>query len=255
MFELPKEEVKATQINPNKLILFSSPKSGKTHALSLLKNNLILDLENGSGYVGGLKIDVLDLAKKQNIKPITALKQIIDKIREANEAKKGYVYRFITIDTVSALEDSYAPELAKKLYQQTPMGRNWIGEDVTSLPQGAGWAYLRNAILMIIAELEELCETLIISGHTKDKLAEFNGKEMTQRGLDLSGKTPSIICSKSDAIAYLYRKDNQTIANFKTAESLSVGARPEHLKNQEIVLLEQLENGEFVSHWDKIFID
>lgn len=76
---------------------------------------------------------------------------------------------------------------------------------------------------------------------------------MTQRGLDLSGKTPGIICSKSDAIAYLYRKDNQTIANFKTAESLIVGARSEHLKNKEIVLLESNENGEFTSYWENIF--
>lgn len=255
MFELPLKEIKATRVNPNKLIIFSSPKSGKTHCLSLLKNNLILDLEGGAGYVDGLKIDVLDMAKSQDIKPIQALKQIIDKIKEANSQKKGYVYRFITIDTISALEDRYAPDLAKKLYQQTVMGRNWDGDDITQLAQGAGWGFLRSAILTIIEELEDLCETLIISGHTKDKLAEFNGKEMTQRGLDLAGKTPSIICSKSDAIAYLYRKDNQTIANFKTAETLSVGARPEHLKNQEIVLLEQLENGEFVSHWDKIFKD
>jgi hypothetical protein len=76
---------------------------------------------------------------------------------------------------------------------------------------------------------------------------------MNQRGLDLAGKTPGIICSKADAIAYIYRKDNQTIANFKSAESLIVGARPEHLKNQEIVLLESDADGNFTSHWDKIF--
>ena len=77
---------------------------------------------------------------------------------------------------------------------------------------------------------------------------------MSQRGLDLAGKTPAILCSKSDAICYLYRKDNKTIANFKTDESLSVGARPLHLKNKEIVLLQSDEEGNFTSHWDKIFI-
>jgi hypothetical protein len=77
---------------------------------------------------------------------------------------------------------------------------------------------------------------------------------MNQRGLDLSGKTPGILCSKSDAIAYLYRKDNQTIANFQSAETLIVGARSEHLKNREIVLLESDENGVFTSHWDKVFL-
>ena len=43
----------------------------------------------------------------------------------------------ITIDTVSALED-ISLELANKLYKNTPMGRNWIGDDVTKLPNGAG---------------------------------------------------------------------------------------------------------------------
>ena len=253
MIELPLKKQEPTQINPKKLILFSQPKTGKTEALSRLENNLILDLEDGAGYVSGLVINVLDVARKNDVKPIMALKSVIDSIKKANEENKGFVYKYITIDTISALEDDFAPSLALSLYKKTTMGRNFQGDNVLDLPQGAGWAYLRTAILMIIKELEQLCETLIISGHTKDKLVEFNGKEMNQRGLDLSGKTPGIICSKSDAIAYLYRKDNQTIANFQSAETLIVGARSEHLKNKEIVLLELNDKGEFVSHWDEIF--
>ena len=254
MIELPLKKQEPVQVNPKKLILFSQPKTGKTEALSRLEGNLILDLEDGAGYVSGLVMNVLEIARKNKVKPIGALKSIIDEIRKANEANNGYVYKYITIDTISALEDYYAPDLALGMYKATPIGRNYQGENILDLAQGAGWAYLRNAILIIIAELEALCETLIISGHTKDKLVEFNGKEMNQRGLDLSGKTPGIICSKSDAIAYLYRKDNQTIANFQSAETLVVGARSEHLKNKEIVLLESDDSGNFVSHWDKIFI-
>ena len=255
MIELPKEVVGPTRKNPSKLIIFSSPKAGKTTLLSKLENNLILDLENGSGFVSGLKINVLEKAKELGIKPIIALKQIIDSIDKSNKKKNSYTYKYITIDTISAMEDNYAPDLALKLYKNTPVGRNFQGDNVLDLANGLGYYFLRSAMLIILDELEGLCETLIISGHTKDKLMEFDGKEMMQRGLDLVGKTPSIICAKSDAIAYLYRKDNQTIANFKTAESLSVGARPSHLKNQEIVLLEMNDNGEFISHWDKIFID
>jgi hypothetical protein len=254
VIELPVKKQAPVQVNPKKLILFSQPKTGKTEALSRLENNLILDLEDGAGYVSGLVLNVLNVAKKDNVKPITALKSILESISEANSKAKGYVYKYITIDTISALEDYYAPDLALSIYKNTSIGRNFQGTNILDLPQGAGWAYLRNAILMIVAELESLCETLIISGHTKDKLVEFNGKEMNQRGLDLAGKTPGILCSKSDAIAYLYRKDNQTIANFQSAETLVVGARSEHLKNREIVLLESNEKGEFVSHWDQIFI-
>jgi hypothetical protein len=255
MIELPTKRVEVTQVNPDKLILFSSPKAGKTTALAMLENNLILDLEDGAGYVNALKINVKDIARQESIKPIVALKQVINKIKEANAANRGYVYKYITIDTISALENDYAPDLALKMHLATPIGRNFQGDDVLTLPNGQGWGILRNAILLIVQELEELCETLIISAHTKDKIVEFQGEELAQRMIDLAGKTPSILCSKSDAIGYVYRKDNKTIVNFQTAESLSVGARPEHLKNQEIVLLESDENGKFISHWDKIFVE
>ena len=45
MINLPKEVTGPSRKNPSKLIMFSSPKSGKTEALSRLSNNLILDLE------------------------------------------------------------------------------------------------------------------------------------------------------------------------------------------------------------------
>lgn len=254
MIELPKEKIAPTRINPKRIVLFSQPKVGKTEALSRLDNNLILDLEDGSGYVSGLKINVLDISIKENIQPITALKMVIDEIKKQNEIKKGFVYKYITIDTISALEENYAVDLALKLYKSTPMGRNFQGTDVRTLPNGAGYGPLRTAVLMILSELELLCDTLIISGHTKDKVIETEGKEMTARGLDLAGKLSSIVCSQTDAIAYLYRKDNKTIANFKPSESLTVGARPLHLKNKEIVLLESDENGVITSNWEEIFI-
>lgn len=254
MITLPTKDQDVTRVNPKRLIIFSQPKTGKTEAFSRLENNLILDLEDGSGYVRGLKVSVLDIAKKEGIKPIHALKMVIDQIRADNEKNKGYVYKYITIDTVSALEENYAIDLALKLYKDTPMGRNFQGTDVKTLPNGAGYGPLRTAVQMILAELEQLCETLIISGHTKDKMVETEGKEMTTRGLDLAGKLATIVCSEADAIAYLYRKDNKTIANFKPSESLSVGARPIHLKNKEIVLLESAPTGEITSHWKEIFL-
>lgn len=254
MIDLPQVPTEPKRLNAKRIILFSSPKSGKTEALSRLGNNLIIDLEDGAGFVGGLKINVLETASKNNVSPLTALKMVIDSIKEANAKKGSFVYQYISVDTVSALEDTYALELALRLYKQTPMGRNFQGTDVRTLPNGAGYGPLRSAVQLILNEINSLCDTLIISGHTKDKVIESEGKEMTARGLDLAGKLASIVCAESDAIAYLYRKNNQTIANFKPSESLTVGARPLHLKNKEIVLLESDEEGNLTSYWDKIFI-
>jgi hypothetical protein len=72
--------------------------------------------------------------------------------------------------------------------------------------------------------------------------------------LDLTGKIKRIVSSQSDAIGYLYRKGNQNILTFKTKDDVACGARPTHLRNQEIVVSELTEEG-FKSHWDKVYID
>ena len=134
------------------------------------------------------------------------------------------------------------------------MGRNWIGDDVTKLPNGAGWNFQREAISIILNEIEQLCDTLIILGHLKSKFVEKEGKEMEARGLALTGKIAAILCSQVDAIGYVYRDENKTLVNFAPSESLVVGSRPDHLKNKTITLIESDDNGKLTINWDEIFI-
>jgi hypothetical protein len=42
--------------------------------------------------------------------------------------------------------------------------------------------------------------------------------------------------------------------SFKTSEEVTCGARPEHLRNEEIVVSEMNEKGELEFHWDKIYV-
>ncbi|HEX8586118.1 MAG TPA: AAA family ATPase [Allosphingosinicella sp.] len=252
--ELPTGKSKVTRVNPKKLILFSKPKVGKTEALSKLEDCLLLDLEGGANFVEAMKMDVLKMAKDANKPPIAILKDIIKTIKEANEKKGHYVYKYGAIDTVTALEDMVLI-LANKLYKNTPQGRNWDGDDVTQLPNGAGYQYTRKALWLVLEELEECFDTLIILGHLKDKLIEKEGKEMTERGLDLIGKSASILCSQVDAIGYVYRDENKTIVNFAPSDSLICGSRSEHLKNKKITLIEQQEDGSLKVDWSEIFIN
>jgi|TARA_R110000851_G_scaffold197269_2_gene348327 hypothetical protein len=251
--ELPSKKVKAERINPKTMIIFSQPKMGKTTVLSGLDNCLILDLEKGTHFVDALKVDVITEAEKNNEIPITILKQIIDQIAEKNNENKGYVYKYIAIDTVTALEAIVLP-LANKMYKETPMGRNWVGDDVTTLPNGAGYRFTRLALSTVINQIERVCDTLIILGHVKDKLVEKDGKEMNERGLDLTGKMPAILCSKVDAIGYLYRHENDTVINFAPSEALLCGSRSEHLKNKEIVVASSDESGKISIDWSTIFL-
>jgi hypothetical protein len=72
--------------------------------------------------------------------------------------------------------------------------------------------------------------------------------------IDLTGKIKSLICANADAIGYMYRKENKTILSFKTNEEVTCGARPEHLRNQEIVISEMIE-GTLITDWSKVFIN
>jgi len=254
MIELPKEKIKAERINPKKIVLFSNPKVGKTTFSAALPNNLIIDVEEGSEFVDALKINVLSIAKKEGKSPLIVLKEIINQIREANEKKGDFVYKYITIDTVSALEN-IALELANILYRKTTMGKNWQGDDVTKLPNGAGYQYLREAVEVILNEIGDLCDTFIILGHLKGKFVNKDGKEMESRGLALTGKIADILCSQVDAVGYVYREDNKTLVNFAPSESLLVGSRAEHLKNKIITLIESDDKGNLTIDWSKIFVE
>jgi len=256
-FELPSEKVKATRVNPKKIVIFSKPKIGKSTAISMLPNCLLIDLEDGSNFVDALKINVLKIAKEQDITPLAALKEVIAKIKEANKAKGGFVYKYGAIDTVSALEE-LTLVLANNLYRQTTMGRNWQGDDVRKLANGAGYQYTREALWIVLEELEDCFDTLIILGHTRDRIIEKNGKEMNERGLSLMGLSATILCGQVDAVGYMFReegKENKTLVNFKPSESLASGSRSEHLKNKIVTLLESDEKGKLIDHWNEIFID
>lgn len=235
---LPSKKVKAETVNPKRLIIYSKPKTGKTTAFAELADNLIIDLEKGSKFVDALKIEVNDL------------RELIDAGNAIKEA--GKPYKYVTIDTVTALEDMVMP-LAVKLYKQTAMGKNFDGDSVITLANGAGYLYIRQAFFQILDFIDTLAPHIILSGHIKDKQVDDKGEMVLSANIDLTGKIRSLICANADAIGYMYRKGNQTILSFKTNEEVTCGARPIHLRNEEIVISEINEKGELITHWDKVF--
>jgi hypothetical protein len=236
---LPTSKVKAERQNPKRMIIYSKPKTGKTTAYAGLENNLILDLENGSDYVEALKVK------------INSLQELLDAGKAIKAA--GNPYKVVTIDTVTALEEMIQP-LAVKLYRGTSMGKNYDGDNVTSLPNGAGYLYIRQAFFQVLDFIDTLAPHIILSGHIKDKVVDDKGEMVMSANIDLTGKIKSLICANADAIGYMYRKGNKTILSFKTNEEVTCGARPEHLRNEEIVVTEMNEKGELEFHWDKIYV-
>ena len=240
MIELPTKKVLATRANPKRLVIYSKPKAGKTSALALLDNCLLLDFEKGSDYVDAMKLKIDSL---QSLKEVGA--EIV---------KAGKPYKYIAVDTVTALEE-LCLGYAKSLYMDTPMGKTFAGDNVLKLPNGAGYLYLREAFFKILDYIETLVPedgSIILLGHLKDKNIDIAGKEVAAVDLDLTGKIKSLVCAKADAIGLLSRKGNQVILNFKTSDEITCGARPDHLKNQEIILTESID-GNLIASWDKVF--
>ena len=252
--ELPIKKEKASRVNPKKIIIYGNPKTGKSTALSQLDNCLIIDVEDGTNFLEALKINVLELARQKETSPLVILKDVINSIKTHNKENGGYLYKFIALDTVSALEDIVLP-LANNLYKKTTQGKNWDGDDVTLLGNGAGYRWTRLALAMVINELEEICDTLIILGHIKDKMVTRGGEEMNEQGLDLTGKMAGILASKVDAVGYIYRKDNQTIVDFTATETMVCGGRCAHLVNKKVVLIESDDDNNIKVDWSEIFLD
>jgi len=243
---LPTQKVKAETKSPKNMVIFSKPKVGKTTLLSQLDNCLIIDLEDGSDYVDALKI------KAHTVADIVTIGNMIIKAEKP--------YKYIALDTITALETICIP-YAEELYSKSLMGKKWFTEgkqqygNILNMPNGAGYPWLRQAFEKVLNYIKTLAPHVIFVGHIKDTMLEKNGAEFNSLDLDLTGKLKRITTSNSDAIGYIYRKGKKNILSFVTTDEIACGARPEHLRNQEIVISETAEDGTIKTHWDKVYID
>jgi len=120
-------------VNPRRLFIFSHTKVGKTSLLSALPNNLIIDTEDGSEFISGIKLNLKNEAAKLGKGRFTLLKELTDEIK-----KEKAFYDYISLDTATGLED-LARDVATYLYKKSNMGKSFAGTDVVSeLPQGSG---------------------------------------------------------------------------------------------------------------------
>lgn len=244
MLTLPTERIPAKTTNPRFLILFGKPKAGKTSAAAALDNNLIIDLEGGSVFLNAMAVQARN---------INDLAEICKAIKAKNQEVNGYFYKHITIDNVTRLEE-ICLSYAVTLYQQTPMGKNYRGDDVRTLPNGSGYLYLRQAVLKVISMFRELCEEFILIGHVRDKLINKEGEEMSEMALNLVGALADIVCGEADAVGYVYRKKNETIVSFEGGDNSVREARAPHLAGKKIVLADSDENNNISFHWDRIYV-
>jgi hypothetical protein len=269
--QLPTTRIAASRKNPKRLIIYGKPKIGKTTLLSKLDDCLILDFENGAEHVDAMKVRIIGLkpVRKETPDQVKARHEknrwyLIEVIREIRKAKKetgSYPYKYVAADTITELEEmcvTHATEMYMGSVQGKAFNRNdkkeilprkqW--ESVLTLPNGAGYRWLREAFAYWLKELDSLAPNIILVGHVKDKLINKGGVETMSTDLDLTGKISQITAASSDAIGYLSRKRGETIINFASKDE-ACGSRCKHLQGQKLVLMEEDEK----THWDEIYIE
>ncbi len=234
----PDSKQPATRKSPGLMVIYGSPKCGKTTAISQLPGCLDIDLEDGADFLEMLKVKVNTYAE---------LLELAKSVREAN-----YPYKYIAIDTVTRLEE-WAEVVATTKYKASPIGKNFTGASVLELPNGGGYLHLRNAFIEAVQLCRRLAHHTIFVCHLKDKLlggADAKaGTTVSAKDLELTGKCKQILCSIADAIGYIYRtadnSGNSTLnISFKSSEMVNCGSRCEHLRGVDIPL-----------DWKKIFVD
>lgn len=241
---LPKEKSTPKINNPKFLILFGRPKAGKSTLMANLDNNLIIDLENGYQALSALVVQA---------RTVNDFAEIANALREEIKKEGKFPYKYITIDNATRLEEmclSYAVQL----YRQTPMGKTYQGTDIRTLPNGSGYMYLRQAVRKVIDMFRDLCESLVLVAHVKEKMINKEGEELSEMSIDLTGKLGDILCGEADAIGYVYRKKNDTIISFEGGDNSIREARANHLRGKKIVVATSDENNNITVDMTKIFL-
>jgi hypothetical protein len=250
--------------SPIKTLIVGHPKIGKTEMLAKLTNSAILDLQSGTAYADDTNctfFDVRTILRENNAELIDGGEKPITKIdvyyEITNHLRKNPV-DYLSVDTSSDLED-LAKVMALYMYKASPMGKKYKGTDVTTLPNGAGYNWVRIAFEKLTSELEG-CYTkgLIYTVHPKNASITKNGEDISARDINLTGKLKTILCGEVDAVGFVYRDkgSNTNVISFKTSErDLASGARPKHLRGQEFPISKLLDDGTLETYWDKVFID
>jgi hypothetical protein len=139
---------------------------------------------------------------------------------------------------------------ATRRYKASIIGANFKGDSILELPKGGGYLHLRNVFYEYFQRFRALAKYTIFIGHVRDALLTQDGKEVSSKDLDLTGKIKNISCAYADAIGHCFRtKEGILTISFKTVDTVTCGSRAEHLCGKEFVFSQPatLEN------WKQIY--
>lgn len=254
---------------PQKIIIYSPPKIGKTTSLSKLENNFIVDLESGSGNITGNVLNVqqevisrkIENAGERAVAPWTVITELYNELLTLSSTPKGIPYRHITFDTIDALEEFCRIKI-------------WAEEEIDPLlmDYGKGYGMIRDRLMKLLNLFIGLGLNVIIVGHRKKAIVEKSVVRATDKNvkakgvitvttndLEITGRLKSILFAWADCIGF----GNRIVTEGKSGFYLSfirdeegnveAGSRIARLEGRNI-LIHEIENEKtVVNNWEEIF--
>lgn len=218
---IPTTRQPATTREPRNILIYSKAKVGKTTACAKLPNALHVDTEFGSSFVECRRVQLTSSADAWEL------------AERLPAIWKEAPFRFLVIDVVDTLED-WAEGIATSYYKSLPMGKNFEGDSVLALDKGAGYRFLREAFKDLVFRFMANAQwSTIFLGHIRDKYSDATskiGNAVVEGDVDLTGKIKSIMCSRVDAIGYMYRDALGALkVCFDTKDVINCGNRAPYL--------------------------
>ncbi|MFQ3543518.1 AAA family ATPase [Halobacillus rhizosphaerae] len=189
--------------------MLAKSKFGKTtFAIDLAKefygtldSTLLLATEIGYKTMNGvyaIPVTGFEYAEDETDKEQKGFMEVVD---ELIENKKDIPFRFIIIDTITALERyAIAHTIRKANFQDQPETRY---ADITDIPWGKGYNMVAEFIYSEIDRLKKAGFGVFIIGHEKSqKVKNKDGFEYDYTTFNVLGKTSNIIEREADMIIY-----------------------------------------------------
>jgi len=251
---LPTEKRPPVAIDPGSILIYGSPKCGKTAICAQLPNSLIIEMEHeGADHV------------EANVINVKSPKEFEEVLMAINKA--GNPYDYLIIDTITKL-DEWSEMVGTQNYMEKSQGqkfnRDKAGnkmtpadqrfETVHSLGNGNGYQYSREVMDRWQRMALKSAKHVIFLAHIKDKFIESkkSGDTVESTDINLTGKVKGMYCSRVSGVTYMYRRDNKAYLNFDNENSIICGSRSNHL-NGHIEISERNEDLSITTHCDRIF--
>jgi len=241
--------------SPQKIIIYSPPKTGKTTSIVKLQDMFLLDLESGSRSVEGQILDVQGEIVSRNItdpgeKAIAPWKIITEFYNEILKLGVKIPFKHLAIDTIDALEEACRMQIWSE-----------VGEDPFNMDYGKGYGLVRDRIMKLLNLFISLGLNIILIGHRKRSMVEKKGVTTASNDLEVTGKLKSILFAWADCIGFGNRDttpegDSGFYLSFirNNEDSIESGSRIARLEGRNILIHAIDGEGKTtINNWEEIF--